>query len=530
MKKIIGTIFVFVLIASPFSTHAGFFDFLSIRGKNQPAQVLSSLKNNISPAYKRGDKHVTILEAQMALTKIGFYTGDISGSFGAKTEEAVKKYQSANRLKVTGILDTTTINMLLKKSKDSKSDVLVQGGGSALLAKVFLGGPYNQTTGLMNTGLNDGGFIPDTEPYSSDFNFNFMGGDDDATIIDETVLGVTGVNAIIDWVVVELRMDNDIFDVAYSAPALLQADGDIVDIDGVSPLPIPVTGANYYVAVYHRNHLPVVTAEAVNISSPLDFSTVELFGENPSKVVNGVQVLWPGDVTFDREIMYTGFNNDRDPILAAIGGSVPTNSITGYHNTDVNMDGIVKYTGQNNDRDIILVSVGGLTPTNTLLAQLPELTSCVGVNLFDTEVNVTQASGEFGDIGTFEITFDVSALCDDIYLSTDTSLDDGNDTEGQGLSFGVQTQGSQFQYSNASVLINEDEDETVNGNWLIEEGETERITLNVGVSATQGSAMVRTYIDSLNWSYSDNSLTNFYDLNLGINSDFRTDYIFLDTN
>ncbi|MBK6832596.1 MAG: hypothetical protein IPG92_18515 [Flavobacteriales bacterium] len=70
-------------------------------------------------------------------------------------------------------------------------------------------------------------------------------------------------------------------------------------------------------------------------------------------------------------LKYTGADNDRDPILQAIGGSVPTNTITGYLMEDVNMDGVVKYVGTANDRDPILQNIGGSVPTNTLQGALP---------------------------------------------------------------------------------------------------------------------------------------------------------------
>jgi hypothetical protein len=76
-------------------------------------------------------------------------------------------------------------------------------------------------------------------------------------------------------------------------------------------------------------------------------------------------------VTFDGELKYTGSINDRDPILEAIGGSVATNTASGYLQGDVNMDGTAKYTGSFNDRDIILQNIGGAVPTNTRVQQVP---------------------------------------------------------------------------------------------------------------------------------------------------------------
>ena len=63
--------------------------------------------------------------------------------------------------------------------------------------------------------------------------------------------------------------------------------------------------------------------------------------------------------------------NDRDPILQAIGGNVPTAVVNAYSVCDVNLDGAVKYAGAANDRDPILVNIGGSIPTNVGHEQLP---------------------------------------------------------------------------------------------------------------------------------------------------------------
>ena len=70
-------------------------------------------------------------------------------------------------------------------------------------------------------------------------------------------------------------------------------------------------------------------------------------------------------------LKHTGSGNDRDPILTAIGGVVPTNTLVGYRSEDVNMNGTVKYTGAGNDRDPILQNIGGVVPTNTRVEQMP---------------------------------------------------------------------------------------------------------------------------------------------------------------
>ena len=73
----------------------------------------------------------------------------------------------------------------------------------------------------------------------------------------------------------------------------------------------------------------------------------------------------------DNLLKYTGGSNDRDPILVAVGSTLPTNTVNGYLPTDVTLDGVVKYTGTGNDRDPIILNVGGNTPNNTRTQQLP---------------------------------------------------------------------------------------------------------------------------------------------------------------
>ena len=50
---------------------------------------------------------------------------------------------------------------------------------------------------------------------------------------------------------------------------------------------------------------------------------------------------------------------------------MPTATVGGYHVADTNMDGVSKYTGADNDRDPILVNIGGTVPTNTRVEQVP---------------------------------------------------------------------------------------------------------------------------------------------------------------
>ena len=190
------------------------------------------------------------------------------------------------------------------------------------------------------------------------------------------ILATTGNNAIVDWVLVELRNSANSAQVLASRSALLQRDGDVVDVDGTSGVFFNRPPGSYFVAVRHRNHLGLMSASAValtgtTISVNFTLSRTLTFGTAARKDVSGVQVMWAGNVVFDTQLKYAGTNNDRDPILSRIGGVVPTATLAGYFVEDVNLSGVVQYTGGGNDRDPILVNIGGVVPTATRAQQLP---------------------------------------------------------------------------------------------------------------------------------------------------------------
>ena len=242
-----------------------------------------------------------------------------------------------------------------------------------LQLKVLLQGPFDPLTGRMKDGLRTSGLLPSTEPYTA-MGFVQIGGGGEGTTAG--VLQTAGPDAIVDWVLIELRDANDPTVVLLTHCALVQADGDVVDVDGTSLPTFVVDSPGYPIVVRHRNHFGAMTAQAISFSAPLviaDFSSPALscFGTAARLDRQGTLLLWAGNTNLDPFIKYLGSANDRDPILMDVGGTTPTNTVNGYTNTDVNMDGHVKYVGANNDRDIILQNIGGSTPVNNRSEQLP---------------------------------------------------------------------------------------------------------------------------------------------------------------
>lgn len=229
--------------------------------------------------------------------------------------------------------------------------------------KLFLQGPMVNASnaGLMNDDLRVANFIPTTSPYT------------DAATCDTSVFSVTGDNAIVDWVWVELRDKNDNTNVVLSQSALLQRDGDVVSTDGTSFINLNVATDDYFIVVNHKNHLGIMTEIPVSIdktASPtlIDFTDANTttFGtQAQATLASGDMALWAGDVNGDGLINFSGdINRVLTDIILFPGNSSFSTSydfVDGYLQSDVFLDGNVSFANENNQ---ILLSII-LYPLNT---------------------------------------------------------------------------------------------------------------------------------------------------------------------
>jgi len=252
------------------------------------------------------------------------------------------------------------------------------GHGLALSLRTFLQGAY--AAGMMTDVLRDSMIIPTAEPYAgAPYNYGhtgFGGGESVAA----SVFTPTGSDAIVDWVLVELRDATTPTTILASKSAMIQRDGDIVDLDGVSPLEIHgLADGSYHIAVKHRNHLAIRTASAQALTStPLayDFSTG--LGQAYDNVAitsndamvdlgSGVYGMWGGDASMNNITRYNGSGSDKNAVLDAIGSTTPNNVLTNvYHVSDLNLNAITRYNGSNSDKNVVLTIVGSTTPNNVI--------------------------------------------------------------------------------------------------------------------------------------------------------------------
>ena len=115
-----------------------------------------------------------------------------------------------------------------------------------------------------------------------------------------------------------------------------------------------------------------LTMQAQTVTT-IDFTdpATPTYGTNAMMNVGGVMMLRPGDSNGDKQVRFTGGNNDVTPIANRVGFFTPSSIISGYYIEDLNMDGQVKFTGGSNDVTTVANSVGFFTPSSILIEQIP---------------------------------------------------------------------------------------------------------------------------------------------------------------
>ncbi|MCB9341104.1 MAG: hypothetical protein H6577_23505 [Lewinellaceae bacterium] len=236
---------------------------------------------------------------------------------------------------------------------------------AALQLKTMLHGAFvgNGGSNLMRDDLRAKGLIPAQEPFTALPNFAHKG-KGGGEVINPALLQVTGPNAIVDWVFVEIRDAAFSWNVLATRSALLQRDGDVVDTDGGNVLYFSnLPEGEYYVAIRHRNHLGIMTDSRWVLSSAapptIDFTNPSLPARGfagTGKTTNGVRMQWAGDLNGDRKVIYQGPNNDIFYLFSRVladpeNSSILANYISnGYDLTDLNLDGKSIYQGPGNER------------------------------------------------------------------------------------------------------------------------------------------------------------------------------------
>ncbi|MCB2219856.1 MAG: PKD domain-containing protein [Bacteroidetes bacterium] len=234
--------------------------------------------------------------------------------------------------------------------------------GTSIDLKVFLEGPYNPTSDLMETNLNTQGHIPLNQPYNPPLPYY------DESNPAWLYSGTENVPAIpanvVDWIVVQFR-DADAAGNATSATiideqvAFLLSDGSVVGLNGTDMIRLQATPVqNLYAVIFHRNHLGVISANPLVESGGVytyDFSAAadQAYGgtNGHKELESGVWGMVPGDGNGNGLIQ----NTDETAVWKVDLGQ------SGYKGGDFNMNGLVQNTDETNYWKVNL-GAGGQTP------------------------------------------------------------------------------------------------------------------------------------------------------------------------
>jgi hypothetical protein len=142
---------------------------------------------------------------------------------------------------------------------------------------------------------------------------------------------------VVDWVLIELRTGTTSSTIAGRKTAFLKSDGSVAGLDGVSKVTFDgLSAGSYYVVIRHRNHLDVMSANPVSLSSNsalYDFTTGpgKAYGANPlSDLGNSKWGMTAGDGDLN------GLVNVID--YGTVGNFLFT---SGYEFGDLDMNGII---------------------------------------------------------------------------------------------------------------------------------------------------------------------------------------------
>lgn len=254
-----------------------------------------------------------------------------------------------------------------------------------LQSKVILGGAYDFLLEKMaikgGTNLASYDWFPKTQPYSG---IDFIKYDGTETTT-QTVLDQTGDEAIIDWIIIELRDKIEAHKVVARKAFLLQANAYIINSEtGSDTLTFSVSPDDYYVAIRHRNHLSVMTKNVVALSEKpelIDFTvgTTPTFNRDNTdtrelarKKEDGTDIytLWPGNVehssrsstVLQQFIVAFGQGNDISPMTERVlfaptnQGSNAAHTEFGYFVEDLSLDGRLNITGPSNDTNLVVMA------------------------------------------------------------------------------------------------------------------------------------------------------------------------------
>ncbi len=151
-------------------------------------------------------------------------------------------------------------------------------------------------------------------------------------------------------------------------------------------------------------------------------------------------------------------------------------------------------------------------------------TEGIMVSLVSTSTSVTSGQSANDDVGEFTIKFKVKAMGDAVYVSSAAAA--SLTTTGNGTVVGVERSGtSTIGGVSVTVVNTTDDDQTANGNYLIEDGEEEtfEMTATVQLPTAGAAGQFRALIRAIDWSTTDSAVISGTGYTSNLDS-FKTSY------
>ncbi len=232
--------------------------------------------------------------------------------------------------------------------------------GLTLDLKLFLEGPYDAPTNLMNTNLFAGNLLPSIQPFNP--SLPYYGNNTPKWLYNGTETVGSFPTGTVDYVLIELRDATSAANATAATrvaqmPALLMADGSILALDGTSLPTFSNTITNFlYIVIWSRNHVGIMSDEditptgTVNYDFTTGFDKVYLGEPGYKMLETGVFGMASGDINADGTVD----TSDKTPL----GWKVDVGKF-GYYGADLNMNGQVG----NQDKNDYWVPNNGIKST-----------------------------------------------------------------------------------------------------------------------------------------------------------------------
>lgn len=197
---------------------------------------------------------------------------------------------------------------------------------TAARVTLMLEGYYDANSKSLKTSLLDNDLLPMDHPFNAEpFNYGQA-----ATV-------ASFPSNSVDWLLLELRDENDMNLIITTQPVLINSQGTLTDLLGNELITFEgLEDKNYYIAIYHKSHLPIISSSAQPLSDdPVEFdfsnSASATMGVNQQNLIDDKYFMVSGD--FDGN----GIINSLDFNLWKQAGA----AVNSYSPADADGNGII---------------------------------------------------------------------------------------------------------------------------------------------------------------------------------------------